>query len=70
MIWIAGAEDPHVLRGRFHLNKNRGLIFARLKIGDDRGGEQNQKKREEDQHPANADDSPVVEKVQFAFFSM
>ena len=69
-IRIALAEDAHILRGRFYLNKDRGLKFARLEICDHRRSHQYQEEGQENEHPADADDPPVVEKVEFCFFSM
>src|SRR5712691_10303548 len=64
---IGWAEDPEVFRGLFYLNKNRRLVFTRLKIGDDRGREQDEQKREDDEHPANADNAPIIEEMQLNF---
>ena len=69
-IRIGLTEDAHVLRGRFYFDEDRGLKFARLEIRHDGRGEQNEEKSQEDEHPANTNDPPIIEKVEFSFFSV
>ncbi len=69
-IRVALAEDAHVLRGRFYLNEDRRQEFARLKIGDHRRSHQHQEEGQENKDPTDANDPPIIEKVEFCFFSV
>src|SRR5437588_1801452 len=52
-IGIALAEDARVLGGRFHFHKHRRLIFALLKKRENCSRNDDQEKREQNEHPMN-----------------
>jgi hypothetical protein len=63
------AEDSWILRGGFHLDEDGRLILARLKISDDGGGDEDEKESEQNKGPADADYTPVIQKMNFNFVS-
>src|SRR5262249_15258388 len=56
-------------RGGFHLDENGRLILARLKISDDGGRDEDEKESEQDKRPADANYTPVIQKMNFDFVS-
>ena len=49
------------------LHRDRGCIFLRHEIGHDGRSQNNKKENQDDQREANADDSPIIEKVKLQF---
>src|SRR6266480_2044862 len=70
LVRIALTEDAWIFGGRFNLHENGRLVFARLKISKDGGGDQHQKEGEQNENPTDANYAPVVEKVELYLFVM
>jgi hypothetical protein len=66
----AGGEDAGVFSRRTDLDKVRGHVFARLKKGDDGSRQEREKKGQANQHPMDADYTPIVEKVKLNFVGL
>jgi hypothetical protein len=56
--------------GRSYFYKDRRLVFARLKIRSDRSRDDNEEESQKNEHPTDAEDTPVVEEMEPDFFGM
>src|SRR5882762_7332521 len=65
---VALTKNARIFCGRFNFNDNVGSVFPGLEISENRGGDQDQKECEQNEHPTDANYAPVIEKMKLNFF--